>query len=491
MQLRHAKPTLRPDPVSEAVVSTLTREEIKRHIAANDQVIAWEGHEKQDEFLAASEFEVLYGGAAGGGKTDAILIDALGLQQNATGNRNYQAIIFRRTFPDLKDLIDRANQLYPVIIPGADYNKQTHVWTFPSGARLEFGHIQYDADKYKYRGRAFQYIGWEELSLWPTAGPYEYLLSRLRSADAALKCYCRSNTNPDGPGAKWVKDRWQIPVAGNATRFDVTLEDPDTGDVTTRLRRFIPARLADNPHLATSGYRETLLMLDTDTRDALLRGKWEPLPVRGAYYTNEVDLLRKEKRIMKVPYQRGVPVNTFWDLGANDTTAIWFHQRVLNEDRFIKCYEANGEALEHFVKYMQDTGYIFGTHYLPHDAEHKRLGKVDNDSNLEMLEDLLPGANFEVVPRIQDIKVGIQRTRQAFSTVLIDEKECADGIAAIENYRKEWDERLQAFKQTPYHDWASNYADAFRQFGQVYDELGGMIRVPKKQIERGSNWRAR
>lgn len=460
-------------------------------MTAAGEAIIWQGHEKQNEFLSAGEFEVLYGGAAGGGKTDAILIDALGLQQNATGNRNYQAIIFRRTFPDLKDLIDRADQLFPVIIPGADYNKQTHVWTFPSGARVEFGHIQYDADKYKHRGRAYQYIGWEELSLWPTPGPYEYLLSRLRSADPTLKCYCRSNTNPDGPGAKWVKDRWKIPVAGTATRFDVELKDPDTDIVTIRVRRFIPARLADNPHLATSGYRETLLMLDDDTRDALLRGKWEPLPVKGAYYTREFDKLREEKRIMRVPYQKGVPVNTFWDLGANDTTAIWCHQLVHADNRFIKCYEANGEALEHYVKWLQDTGYVFGTHYLPHDAEHKRLGKTDNRSNLEMLEELLPGATFEVVPRIPDIKVGIQETRRAFSSSVFDEG-CADGLAALENYRKEWDERLQSFKDKPCHDWASNYADAYRQFGQVADEMGGVIHVASRKLNRSSaNWRAR
>ena len=190
------------------------------------------------------------------------------MQQAAISKRNYQAIIFRRTFPDLKDLIDRAQQIYPDVAPGAKYDKTMHVWTFPSGARLEFGHGQYEADRFKFRGRAFQYVGFEELTLWPTPTFYEYLITRVRTSDPTIKCYVRANTNPDGPGAKWVKDRWQIPINGTATRVTLDLTDPETHVTTQRIRRFIPGRLADNPSLANSGYRETLLMMDADTQGA-------------------------------------------------------------------------------------------------------------------------------------------------------------------------------------------------------------------------------
>ena len=158
--------------------------------------VLWKPAPKQSMLLSAVDLEVLYGGAAGAGKSDCLLVDALGLQQNAIENRNYQAIIFRRTFPDLRDLIDRSQDLYPAF--GGKYDKTSHIWTFPSGARVEFGHMQYDSDRFKYRGRAFQYIGWDELTLFPTDVPYRYMLSRLRSKDPAITCYVRATTNPDG-----------------------------------------------------------------------------------------------------------------------------------------------------------------------------------------------------------------------------------------------------------------------------------------------------
>jgi len=481
--------------------AALTREDIKRQIAANDgHFVAWEGHAKQDEFLSASEFEVLYGGAAGGGKTDGILIDALGLQQDAVGNRNYQAIIFRRTFPDLKDLIDRSQQLYPDIIRGAKYDKQAHVWTFPAGSRLEFGHGQYEADRFKYRGRAFQYLGFEELTLWPTPVFYEYLITRVRSADPTLTCYVRANTNPDGPGAKWVKDRWKIPMDGTATRQEIELVDPDGGEKKIRTRRFIPARLSDNPHLIDSGYKENLLLVgqtDPDSLKALLQGRWEPMPVRGSFYAREMDAARKDGRIAKINYVHGTPVNTFWDLGANDTTAIACHQHVARQHLFINGYEANGEALEHFVKWLMGTGYVFGTHYLPHDADQHRQGMKDNRSMREMLEELMPGHKFVVVPRIQDVTVGIELTRRKLHEAYFDEEKCGELLAALENYRKEYDEKLQTFKPTPYHDWASNYADAFRQWAQGYTPAGGSMmgespnRPESRRASGGRSWRAR
>lgn len=486
----------KPDKLSWEI-RQLTLAEVKNKQASNDLTVLWEPHDKQSEYLAAGEFEVLYGGAAGGGKTDAILIDALGLQQGAIDNENYQAIIFRRTFPDLKDLIARAHQLYPDVRSGAKYDKQAHVWTFPSGARIEFGHGQYEADRFKYRGRAFQYVGFEELTLWPTSVFYDYLITRVRSTDPSLTCYVRANTNPDGPGSKWVKDRWKIPIVGTQSLLDIELKDEETGNITVRQRRFIPARLDDNPHLMNSGYRETLLLIgqdDPDTMKALLRGRWEPLPVRGAYYATEMDAARKEGRICQLHYVHGEPVNTFWDLGANDTTAICCHQHVARQDLFINGYEANGQPLEHYVKWLQDTGYVFGTHYLPHDADQHRQGMKDNRSMKEMLEGLWPGQKFVVVPRIQDVTVGIELTRQKLHNALFDEKKCGELVSSLENYRKEYDEKMMTFKPTPYHDWASNYADAFRQWAQGFTTvsaamLGTAPHRPPSRINRGRSWR--
>lgn len=447
-----------------------------------DEEVLWKPTKKQGLMLSAIDFEVLYGGAAGAGKSDCLLIDAMGLQQQAIEKRAYQAIIFRRTFPDLKDLIDRSHDLYPAF--GGTYDKQAHVWAFPSGARIEFGHMQYDSDRFKYRGRAFQYIGWDELTLFPTDVCYRYLVSRVRTADPSIKCYVRATTNPDGPGFRWVKEYWRIETEGNSTRFEVEVRDPETGETFRHKRRFIAARLIDNPHLADSGYRQTLLLLSEEEQKALLLGRWESPNIKGAYYAEQMEAARTGGRILKIPRLPAVPVNTFWDLGWNDTTAVWFHQRVGMEHRFIDFLEASNKDLQYFAAEIQNRGFVYAKHYLPHDAENKTLAS-GGKSVRAILEELLPGHSFEVVPRTENLVSAINQTRAVLPLCYFDEDKCADGIAAMEAYRRGWDEKLGAFKHEPLHDWASNPADAFRQFAQGYPQIyAGGSKPPKSWRDR-------
>ena len=443
--------------------------------------VLWKPAPKQAMLLSAIDLEVLYGGAAGAGKSDCLLIDALGLQQNAIENRNYQAILFRRTFPDLRDLIDRSQDLYPAF--GGRYDKTSHIWTFPSGARVEFGHMQYDSDRFKYRGRAFQYIGWDELTLFPTDVPYRYMLSRLRSKDPAITCYVRATTNPDGPGFRWVKEYFRIQTEGTSTRFRVEVTDPETKEVHVHGRRFISARLSDNPHLADSGYRQTLLLLSEEEQRALLMGRWETPNIKGAYYAEQMEGARLAGRLLKIPVLPAEPVNTFWDLGWNDTTAIWFHQRIGMEHRFIDYIECSGKDLGFFAQEIQARPYVYGTHYLPHDAENKTLGSGGKSVRM-LLQDLLKAHKFEVVPRTDSLVSAINQTRAVLPACYFDEDKCANGIAAMEAYRREWDERLGDFKQEPLHDWASNGADAFRQFAQGYREIYAPGQKPKSWRDR-------
>lgn len=190
----------------------------------------------------------------------------------------------------------------------------------------------------------------------------------------------------------------------------------------------------------------------------------------GTYYAVQLAHARKDGRISRVPVVSNVPVNTFWDIGSRDGTAIWFHQRVGAEHRFIAFDEAWGEPYAYFIRRMQDRGWIWGTHYLPHDADHKRQQGARVASPKEMLEELAPGWRFEIVPRVDEILTGIQRTRDIFSQCWFDETNCADGLAHLALYRKEWNERLAVWSDKPRHDEHSEAADAFRQFAQGWAE---------------------
>lgn len=195
--------------------------------------------------------------------------------------------------------------------------------------------------------------------------------------------------------------------------------------------------------------------------------------IEGAIYLNELAFLRKNGRITEVPWEPGIPVNTFWDLGVNDKNAIWFHQRVGLQDRFINYYENSGEGLAHYWNWIKERceqdGWILGRHYLPHDADARMLGE-----QVTTRKKILEGMgmrNIVIVPRVSSILTGIEQTRNRMKTVWIDREKCSQGIKCLDHYQREWDEKNGVFKATPLHNWASNGSDAFRQFGQGYDPV--------------------
>jgi hypothetical protein len=204
----------------------------------------------------------------------------------------------------------------------------------------------------------------------------------------------------------------------------------------------------------------------------------------GCYYPNQIAAVRKTGRILDIP-ELNEPVNTFWDIGRSDGTAIWFHQKVGMEDRFIKYEEAHGEDLKHFAKILQDSGYVFNKHFFPHDAAHKRLSDT-NKSTKEMMEDL-GLKNIEIVPVISDINTGIQITREHFPTAYFDKTGCKLGIQHLENYKKKWNAKDGRWSNEPKKDPTSEGCDAFRQWAQAKDlgmiteagSWGGKLKYPR------------
>ena len=190
----------------------------------------------------------------------------------------------------------------------------------------------------------------------------------------------------------------------------------------------------------------------------------------GCYYNVQLAAARRSGRIGIVPAVTHVPVNTFWDIGNRDGTAIWLHQRVGLEHRFIGYIEGHGEPFDYYVKELEKLGYLWGRHYLPHDATHKRQQGARSISALEMLEEMRRHWHFEVVPRIEQVTTGIQLVRNIMGECWFDETACALGLQRMQNYRKERDPRLGVYKPTPRHDENSEGADAFRQFAQGWSE---------------------
>lgn len=188
----------------------------------------------------------------------------------------------------------------------------------------------------------------------------------------------------------------------------------------------------------------------------------------GCYYSAQMTTARKQGRITSVPFRPGYQVNTFWDIGHGDGTAVWFHQRIGQFDNFIKYIEAWGEPYSYFVAEMQKTGWVWGTHHLPHDGNHVRQGMNESLSPKVMLE-RLGLKNIQIVERTQDLSQGIQVTRDKFATAWIDETECAEGIIHLDRYRKRWNKTTARFSDEPVKDIHTEGADAFRQFGQGYD----------------------
>lgn len=222
----------------------------------------------------------------------------------------------------------------------------------------------------------------------------------------------------------------------------------------------------DNPWFPDELRREMELMKAADHNKYL--HVWEgecKTAVEGAIYGEQLTRAKEDGRITSIPIETSVPVNTFWDLGRNDTTAIWFHQRVGLENRFIDYYESRLVGLDHYAKMLKDRGYNYGEHYLPHDVDVAELST--NRTRRETLESL--GVKpINVVPRIKSINEGIEQTRQAFASCWFDRNRCEEGLKTLQNYQYQFDEKYNVFRQVPLHNWASNGADAFRQFGQGY-----------------------
>ena len=236
--------------------------------------IIWKPQPRQYEFMRRGEYEALYGGAAGGGKSDALVAEAL----RQVDIPHYKAILFRKTFPEARELILKSQRIYPRVYSNAKYNGSEHCWTFPSGARIYFGSMPNSTSYLRYQGLSFAFIGFDELTHF-TRDEYEYLISRNRADGQGIRVYIRATANPGGVGHGWVKERFITSMPANTPyTFKTQIYKPDgTTMEVERKRIFIPSSVFDNPILLRNdpNYLANLAMLPEAKRKALLYGDWD------------------------------------------------------------------------------------------------------------------------------------------------------------------------------------------------------------------------
>lgn len=244
----------------------------------NGLPVLWRAHSgPQTRFLASTAFEVGYGGQAGGGKTDAIVYGAL----RQTDHPLYRHIIFRRTFPELQELMDRAALTYPKL--GANWNDRDKRWTFPSGGKIEFGYCATYGEVLQYQTDEFTRVSYDQLDQLAEERVWTYLSSRVRAKAPELKLGMRASFNPGGVGGQWIKRRFVdvCPADGRAVEVETQTFD---GRAVKQTRAFIRAAISDNPALLRNDptYFDRLGMLGELEYRQLALGDWDAMG--GAFY---------------------------------------------------------------------------------------------------------------------------------------------------------------------------------------------------------------
>ena len=277
-----------------------TRTLAKRLTPRTNEFIPVEFTIRQNIFLLLDDvLEVLFGGAAGGGKSEALLAGAA----QYVDTPGYSAIIFRRTYRDLAlpgALMSRSKAWWQSA--NAKWDSQNYQWRFPSGAVIQFGYLESEGDERRYQSAEFQYVGFDELTQF-SENQYLYMFSRMRRLKAAtnVPIRMRAATNPGGPGHMWVKKRWNLPSGR-------------TGDPS---RVFVPSRLEDNPHLDQEVYEKSMEQLSSVTYAQLRKGDWDAQAFGGKMDPNWFQIIRRDELPPAMFWEGQV---RHWDLASSKKT---------------------------------------------------------------------------------------------------------------------------------------------------------------------------
>jgi len=356
---------------------------------------------------------------------------------------------------------------YSECVPGVKRNESELLIRYPNGNKLQlFGADNPDA----FRGMAFSGLSLDEYSQM-LGNVFSEVLSKALADHLGYAIFCGTIRGKDQlyqsyEAAKESSDwfaLWQDIDRSLATEEGVTIKVLETA-------------MEDDRKLVGQG----LMTQDEFDQEWFLSTE---AAIQGAWYRNEMGAALKDGRITNVPYDPALPVDTDWDLGMVDAMAVVFSQSMRSgEVRIIDYYEAEGEALPHFVRVLREKGYTYGKHWPPHDATVKELGS--GKSRVEVARDL--GLYFEWPEKNPGVLAGIDATRLLLARCWFDKTKTARLIECLRQYRKTFNSRLDTFTGVPVHNWASHGADAMRGLG-VRHQIP-TSRVQTRQEPLSANW---
>lgn len=422
--------------------------------------IAWKPHPGRQEYVLTltpqQAYEILYGGARGGGKTDAGMAWLLYDHEHPL----YRALVIRKDADDLRDWVDRARRFYAPV-NGNVIGNPPEV-RFKNGGIIRTGHLHDDKAYQKYQGHEYQRVLIEELTHIPTEDQYLKLRASCRSTVPELSSQLMANCNPDGPGFSWVKRRW---------RLDAVPKEPiwttDEQDGLTRV--FVPARIQDNPTLVKNDpvYVASLNSLPDGLREAWRDGSWSEPQIPGAYYALALLQARKDGRVKMIPYDPSLKVHTVWDLGIGEHLVCGFFQKTNVEIRLIDTWQGEGsDSITEGIAMLQRKKYVYGKHFAPHDANQRE--KATGQTVVDVAKKL--GITFYVVPSLLENQ-GITKVLLMWPRLWINEQACGQFLEAIRQFRKQWDEKRLDWRPEPFEDWTNHYADMLRYAALVENNM--------------------
>ena len=450
--------------------------------------ILWEATDPQDIALTSYADFILFGGSRGGGKTDT----ALHWLVEPVDVAEYRGLVIRRNATDLADFIDRAWLIWRHW--GVKKTGNPATFKFPSGAVIYSGHLA-DKDSYtKYMGWELQRILIEELTHIPSLDLFNKLMGSLRSTIPDLPAQFMGNTNPGGVGNEWVKEYWHI--------MDEDFENGVEFEEDGVYKIYVPANIDSNPHLALADPKYVLWLqnLPPELRAKWYEGSWEDMDTENQYYASRLKRLKEQGRLTSVPMEAGLRTFSVFDLGIGDKMVIWTYQVYGKEIRIVDCYANRNLPLKHYSDYLhdleQDNAIIIENLFVPHDANVRSMTSDTLMTRFEKLEAL--GWKVEMIPNIP-IDDGIDATREVLAYCWFDESRTKgiadkelypggtkDGFRALRAYQKEFDEKMNRYKDKPLHDWASDYADSFRYLALSLPIIGNGINSPIEKLQKES-----